>query len=164
MFVSRKRQTVYVADEIVSLLNRIQDKELADKHLLRVLRTFSDAELSNILKNHRKKIRGVDRKEKIENILKLGLSASQIIKTDLYSENANQNERKERLKQLIQDLDLGAGKLGTTLEERSQIIIDSLNSCTDEEFNMLSATGFKELFFTLQNHFPSFVKSPKSRV
>ena len=158
LFVSRKRQTVYVADEIVSLLNRLQNKELAEKHLLRILRTFSDAELSNILKNHRKKIRGIERKEKIDTILKLGLSASQILKEDLYSDSANQNERKERLKQLIQDLELNSGKLGVTLEERAQIIIDSLNSCAEEEFNMLSATGFKELFASLQNHFPSLSK------
>ncbi|MCW8109191.1 hypothetical protein OPS25_11845 [Alteromonas ponticola] len=154
IFVSRKRQTVYVPDEIVSLLHRLQGKELADKHQLRILRTFSDAELSIILKNHRKKIRGIDRKEKILNIMRLGISTTQLLQTDLYSADTSLNERKERLKVLIHDLDLSLDKLGTTLEERITLILNSLNTCTEEEFNSLSATGFKELFSTLQNHFP----------
>ena len=155
VFISRKLQTVYVPDEIVSLLHRLQGKDLADKHLLRILRTLSDAELSNILKNHRKKIRGVERKEKIVNIMKLGVPAVQLLQVDLYSEDTNVNDRKERLKSLIQDLDLDLDKLGTTLDERTALILDSLNSCAEREFNSLSATGFKELFAALQNHFPS---------
>ena len=155
VFVSRKLQTVYVPDEIVNLLHRLQGKELADKHFLRILRTFSDAELSNILKNHRKKIRGIERKEKVQNIMKLGVAVSQVLQTDLYADNTPLNDRKERLKTLIQDLDLDLEKLGTTLEERTSIILYTLNTCTEHEFNALSATGFKELFSALQNHFPS---------
>jgi hypothetical protein len=158
LFISRKRQMVYVPDEIVAMLNKMQGKELADKHLLRILRTFSDAELSNILKNHGKRIRSVDRKEKIETILHMGLLASQVLQVDLYSAETNINERKERLKQLIQGLDLGLDKLGTTLDERSSLIINALNSCSEREFDALSATGFKELFTTLQQHFSTLPK------
>ncbi|MCG7544505.1 hypothetical protein MHM93_09955 [Pseudoalteromonas sp. MM17-2] len=158
VFVSRKRQTVYVPDEIVSLLHRLQGKELADKHLLRILRTFSDAELSNILKNHRKKIRGVERREKVASIMKLGVPVTQILQEDLFNEDINVNERKDRLKSLIQDLELDLDKLGATLEERTAIILKTLNSCAEKEFNVLSATGFKELFSALQNHFPSLSK------
>jgi hypothetical protein len=155
LFISRKRQIVYVPDEIVSMLNKMQGKELADKHLLRILRTFSDAELSNILKNHGKRIRSVDRKEKIETILHMGLLATQILQVDLHNAETNINERKERLKQLIQGLNLGLDKLGTTLEERASLIINALNSSSEREFDALSATGFKELFTTLQHHFPA---------
>ncbi|WP_438863867.1 hypothetical protein [Neptunicella sp.] len=158
LFISRKRQVVYVADEIVSLLNQMQGKELADKHLQRILRTFSDPELSNILKNHGKRIRGVERKEKIDVTLKMGLPVSQILEVDLYSSDTNINDRKERLKQLITDLDLDLDKLGTTLNERSGLIINALNTSAEREFNALSATGFKELFLTLQKHFPILPK------
>ncbi|CAM4109626.1 hypothetical protein [Pseudoalteromonas byunsanensis] len=158
VFISKKLQTVYVPDEIVSLMHRIQGKELADKHLLRILRTFSDAELSNVLKNHRKKIRGVERKEKVSNIMKLGIPVTQILQHDLFSDEVTINERKDRLKTLIQDLELDLDKLGSTLEERISIILDSLNNCAEHEFNVLSATGFKELFSALQNHFPMLSK------
>ena len=49
VFISKKRNEVFVPDEIVELLNDIQGKDLADKLRLRLLRTFSDAELSNVL-------------------------------------------------------------------------------------------------------------------
>ncbi|BDX03148.1 hypothetical protein MACH16_18960 [Marinomonas pontica] len=154
VFVSRKNLTVYVADEIVSMLNRMQGKELADKHLLRILRTLSDSELSNILKTHGKRIRGKERTEKVAEIIKMGLHTSKILQQDIFNPDTNINDRKERLKTLISDLDLGLEKIGTTLDERTDLIKSSLNSSADNEFNALSATGFKELFSTLKTHFP----------
>lgn len=161
VFVSKKHQTVYVPDEIVSMLHRIQSKELADKHLLRILRTFSDAELSNILKSHGKRIRGVSRNEKIEIVFKMGLTVSQILAEDMHSEQASVNEKKERLKSLIDDLQLSLDKLGTTLEERCGLIIGALNSSADYEFNILSATGYKSLFATLSEYVPELPKMLK---
>lgn len=155
VFVSRKRQIAYVPDEIVALLNNIQGKEIADKHLLRILRTFSDAELSTILKRQNRKIRGVERKEKIKTILHMQLPASQILQTDLHAEESNVNDKKERLKKLILDLDLGLERLGSTLEDRFTLIIEALNNSTEKEFDALSATGFKELFSQLVTHFSS---------
>lgn len=161
VFVSKKNQTVYVADEIVKILYEIQNRDLAQKHVLRILRTFSDAELSTILKNHRKPIRGVERKDKILTVLKMGLSTSSLLSRDLFSQQSTIGEKKERLKVLIADLDLPLDKLGTTIEERIALIIDALSNCSDLEFNSLSATGFKELFVALQNHFPSLLKMLK---
>lgn len=162
LFVSKKNQTVYIADEIVALLHRIQGKQIADKHLIRILRTLSDAELSNILKSHRKPMRGVPRAEKIENIIGLGLPVDQLLNNDMHGEDSNLNDRKDRLKVLIHDLDLELIKFGSTLDDRSALILDALNSCSDIEFNSLSATGFKELFASLQKHFPSLTKRLKS--
>lgn len=155
VFISRKNHTVYIADEIVTMLNRMQGKELADKHLLRILRTLSDSELSNILKAHGKRIRGKERTEKIDEIIKMGLPISQVLQQDINNPDASINDRKERLKTLISDLDLGLDKIGTTLDERTDLIIYSLNSSAENEFNALSATGFKELFSTLKTHFPT---------
>ena len=159
VFIRRKDHTIFVADEIVSLLNRIQGKELADKHILRMLRTLSDAELSNILKIHGKRIRGVERSEKIKTILQMKISVSSMLQHDICSPDANLNDRKERLKDLITDLSLDLNKLGTTIDERIDLIIHSLNNCSDIEFNSLSATGFKEMFSSLQEHLPDLTKT-----
>lgn len=162
VFISRKQQMVYIPDEVVAILNRIQGKELAEKHLLRILRTFSDAELSTILKNHNRRIRGVERSEKINSIIHMGLKVSDILLNDMFAPESLLNERKERLKNLISDLDLNLDKLGTTAEERAQLIIDALNSCAETEFNALSATGFKEMFSSLEQHFPTLPKVLRS--
>lgn len=155
LFVSRKYQTVYVPDEIVNLLHRIQNKELADKYVLRILRTFSDAELSNVLKSHDKRIRGVERDQKIKNIIQMRLSVKQLLETDMHHHDLNVNERKERLKKLIEDLDIQSDKLGVTLDERCSIILESLKSSSGLEFNALSAAGYKEMFNSLRDFLPN---------
>jgi hypothetical protein len=163
IFISKKRQEVFIPDEIVELLNDIQGKDLADKHRLRLLRTFSDAELSNVLKAHGRKTRGVSRAEKINTIIHSGVNAQKLLATDMYLAEENQNQRKERLKQLIADLDVDTDKLGTTLDERIQLIVSSLASATDKEFDSLSASGFKELLITLEQHFPTIIQVIKSQ-
>ncbi|KFZ32118.1 hypothetical protein IDSA_05475 [Pseudidiomarina salinarum] len=161
LFVSRKHQTIYVPDEVVSLLLRLQGRDLSGRHLLRILRTFSDAELSNVLKSHDKRIRGIERTQKLKTIQDMGLTATQILCQDMHADDASLNERKDRLKTLIDDLNLATEKLGTTIEERCALIIDSLNTSTDAEFNALSAAGYKELYQALKEHIPKFVSRVK---
>ena len=163
LFISKKRQEIFVPDEIVELLNDIQGKDSSDKHRLRLLRTFSDAELSNVLKAHGRKIRGVDRADKIQTIIHSGITAQVLLADDMHAPEDNQNQRKERLKQLITDLEIDVDKLGTTLEERIQLIISSLANATEKEFDSLSASGFKELLKTLEEHFPTLNKLIKDQ-
>ena len=162
VFISKKRQEIFIPDEIVELLNDIQGKDSADKHRLRLLRTFSDAELSNVLKAHGRKIRGIDRADKIDTIIHSGLSARELLATDMHTPEDNQNQRKDRLKQLIADLEIDTEKLGTTLDERIQLIITSLANASEKEFDSLSASGFKELMKTLEEHFPTIMKVIKA--
>ncbi|SEH56673.1 hypothetical protein SAMN05660691_00195 [Rheinheimera pacifica] len=153
IFINRKSSEVLIPDEVVAVLNQIQGKELADKHLLRILRVLSDAELSNILKSYGKRIRGVSRGEKISTILHSGIAVRDMLSRDLYDDADNQNKRKERLKQLIADLDIDAERIGFTLDERIDVILASLNTAADREFDAISATGYKEMFDSLVQNF-----------
>ena len=158
LFINRKRSEVLVADEVVAILNEIQGKELADKHTLRILRCLSDAELSNILKHYGKKVRGIERTEKIHTIIHSRIVIRHILSRDIFGANETQNQRKERLKNLISDIDIHVSKIGSTLEERIDVIIDTLNQSANDEFNALSAAGFKEMYASLQVHFPRLEK------
>lgn len=153
IFINRKNSEVIVPDEVVNLLNQIQGKELANKHLLRILRVLSDAELSNILKTYGKRIRGVSRHEKITTILYSGISVRDMLTRDIYDDADTQNKRKERLKQLVSDLDINAERIGLTLEERIDVILQSLNTASDREFEAMSATGYKEMLEALEQNF-----------
>lgn len=156
LFVNRKRSEVLIADEVVAILNEIQGKELADKHSLRILRSLSDAELSNVLKHYEKKSRGKGRAEKINDIIHCRIPIRNILQRDIFYHNETQNHRKDRLKTLIADLNLKVEKFGATLDERIDVIILTLNGSANDEFDALSAAGFKELYLTLQKHFPQF--------
>ncbi|QDF74272.1 MULTISPECIES: hypothetical protein [Shewanella] len=156
LFINRKRAEVLVADEVVAILNELQGKELANKHTLRILRSLSDPELSNVFKYYNKKIRGVERYKKINEIIHSRIPIRNILQRDIFSSGEPLNERKDRLKALIHDLDLNVDKIGATLDDRINVIISKLNNSTHQEFESLSAAGFKELYVTLQTHFPDF--------
>lgn len=153
IFINRKTQEVIVVDEIVTILNEIQGKVLSDKYFVRILRVLSDAELSNILKAYGKPIRGVSRTEKIETCLHSRLNVFDVLSNDIFPDKTNQNTKKDRLKALMSDLDIQVDKIGSTLDERINVILDALRNGSEREFNMLSATSFKEMFDTLSLKF-----------
>jgi len=155
ILISRRRTEVMIADEIVEIIHDVLGKELHDKYVLRILRSFSDAELSNILKNHGHKIRGVSRQDKITTIAHSGYSIRNILLTDLHAEDATQNQRKERIKLLIEEMNVSVQRLGTKLQERIDVLVDSLKGSEDDEFNALSVSGYKELLEKLGETDPS---------
>ena len=68
IFYSKKNNMVYVADEIVSILRKIRKKELADKYLRRVLKTFKEPQINLICKKHSIEIKELNYDAKIKNI------------------------------------------------------------------------------------------------
>ena len=67
IFYSKKNSTIYVADEVVSILRKVRGKEVGDKFFRRILKLFREPQINMICKKH-----GVDWKlpleEKIESI------------------------------------------------------------------------------------------------
>ncbi|EGN75239.1 hypothetical protein A28LD_1255 [Idiomarina sp. A28L] len=153
IFINRKNSEVIIVDEVVVILNQIQGKALSDKHLVRILRSLSDAELSNILKTYGKRIRGVSRIEKISICLHSGISVNNILSRDIFADSDSLNLRKERLKELISELGIQVDRVGTTIDERIEVILGSLRGASEREFNMLTATSFKEMFDVLSTLF-----------
>jgi len=153
IFINKKSSEVLVPDEIVRILNEAQGKELADKHALRILRTLSDAELSNILKSYGQKIRGVDRPEKIRTIMHCATSVRDILTTDLFDKEVNVSKRKDRLKELMNDLAIDSDRLGTTLDDRIGVIFENLNQSIDSELNAISVISYKEMYSALEERF-----------
>ncbi|MGF1736799.1 hypothetical protein [Photobacterium satsumensis] len=155
ILINRRRSEVMVADEVVEILHDVIGKEIHDKYALRILRSLTDGELSNVLKNHGYKIRGVDRQDKIATITHSGLSIRSILMNDVHADDATQNQRKERIKQLIEDMDLNVHKIGTRLQDRIEVIINFLRTSEEEEFNILSVSGYKELLEKLSETLPN---------
>ncbi len=157
IFINKRLNKIFVPDEVIDILNKIQGKDLSDKYFIRVLRSMSDSELSCILKAHNTPFRGVLRQEKIKFIIHAGISIYSVLSKDMHDQNATQNHRKDRLKVMIESLNLAVSKLGTTLEERISILINTLKLTENDEFDALSASGFKELFASLSETKPSAI-------
>ncbi|MGD8232789.1 hypothetical protein [Vibrio sp. TRT 1302] len=155
ILINRSRSEILVADEVVEILHEVLGKEIHDKFVLRILRSLSDAELSNILKHHGYRTRGIERQEKISTIAHSGLSIKNILMTDIHNDDATQNQRKERIKQLIEDMDLDISRIGTRLQDRIDVLIDYLKTSEEDEFNALSVSGYKELLESLAQADPN---------
>jgi len=158
VFINKRTNKVFVPDEVVNILNRIQGKNLPDKYLVRILRSMSDPELSHILKAHDRQIRGVDRQDKIMYVLRAGFSVHNLLTEDMHDPKSSVSERKDRLKTMIDDLSLEVDKLGATIQERIDLIVNSLNDAEENEFKTLTSSGFNELLAYLEPTTPSVIK------
>ncbi|PHS16414.1 MAG: hypothetical protein COA86_12335 [Kangiella sp.] len=154
VFIDKRRSEVLIADEIVMILHEIQNKELADKYVLRILRSLNDAELSLVLRKHGQISRGVSRQAKIKFIAHAGIPIRSVLARDMFGTDDTQNLRKERLKSLIDNLGIDTPRLGVTLDDRINLLIGTLKSGAEGEFNALSASGFKELVISLSETVP----------
>ncbi|MFC1750808.1 hypothetical protein ACFL2V_18610 [Pseudomonadota bacterium] len=158
IFINKNRAEVFVADEVVSIFHEIQNRELPDKFVLRILRSLSDAELSHVLRRHDQKSRGVTRQEKIHYITHAGVPIRSVLSRDMFSAEETLSQRKDRLKSLIEDLDISTSRLGVTLDERIDVVMASLKAGVEAEFNALSASGFKELVNSLSGTVPPVIE------
>lgn len=157
IFIDRRKSEVLIADEIVEILREIQNKELSDKYITRILRSLSDAELSTVLRRHGEKSRGTTRNEKIRWIANSGISIRNILSTDIFDKETT-TQRKDRLKQLIEDLSLSVDKLGVRLDDRIDVLVKAFSEGAETEFNFLSASGFNELLSALSETTPSVIE------
>ena len=74
---------------------------------------------------------------------------------DIHNDDATQNQRKERIKLLIEDMDLDITRIGTRLQDRIDVLIDHLKRSEEDEFNALSVSGYKELLESLSQTAPN---------
>ena len=116
IFYSKKFNTVFVAQEIVSILRKIRNKEVADKFFRRVLRQIKEPQINQVCKKH-----NIERKlpldQKIEKIITEGISFSSILISEIYKEDSPLNERKKYFNELCEKyLNISPALKGLTID------------------------------------------------
>lgn len=154
IFVIRKTGKVFVADEIVRVLRKVRGREVGDKYFKRMLKLLRDPEINNICKAHGMPMRGVEREEKIQNIIKEGLSFTRTLSMDLHKEGSLVNDRKKRINELC-ELGLPDVKLtGATLDQKIESLIRHFDAVDREARIGISMEGFDHLVRDLAEFFP----------
>jgi hypothetical protein len=153
IFFSKKENTLYVADEMVRLLRELRDKEVADKFIRRTLRVLREPVINHIAKKH-----NIDKslsiEEKIEEIIKEGVSFRTLLSNDIFK-NANTLNEKKKILNEICEKNLNIQNLkGATLDDKIDSLIAYFEGIERDENINISLDGYEKLLTDLNETLP----------
>ncbi len=160
LFYSKKENTVYVADEMVRLLRKLREKEVGDKFIRRTLKILRQPVINQIAKIH-----NIDRKlshsEKIEEIIKEGVSLRGILENDIYKAGTTLTEKKKQLTEFCEKgLKIKSLK-GGTLEDKISSLINYFEAIEKDEKIGISLDGYEKMLTELNSSLPKLNKQLK---
>lgn len=153
IFYSKKENTIYIADEMVILLRKLRNKDIADKFYRRTLKCLKEPILNQIAKKH-----NIDRKldyaEKIEAIIDTGISFRSLLTTDIYKDENTLTEKKKFLNEIC-EANLNISNLkGSTLEEKINSLVEHFDLVEKDEKVGISIDGFEKMLNELNSSLP----------
>lgn len=162
VFFSKKENTIYVADEMVRLLRKVRKKEVAEKFYRRTLKLLREPIINQIAKEH-----NIDRKltnsQKIEQIIKEGISFTDLLLTEIYKQGITLTEKKKILNELCEKgLNIPNLK-GSTLDEKINSLIEHFEDVEKDEKVGISIDGFDKMLNELNQSLPKLNKELKEQ-
>jgi hypothetical protein len=162
VFFSKKENTIYVADEMVMLLRNVRKKEVAEKFYRRTLKLFREPIINQIAKEH-----NIDRKftnsQKIEEIIKEGISFTDLLSTEIHKPGITLTEKKKNLNELCEKgLNISNLK-GSTLEDKIKSLIQHFENVEKDEKVGISIDGFDKMLSELNQSLPKLNKEIKEQ-
>lgn len=162
VFYSKKENTIYVADEMVSLLRKVRKKDIAEKFYRRTLKLLKEPIINQIAKEH-----SIDRKLsinlKIEEIIKQGISFKDLLTNGIYKPDTNLTEKKKTLNELCEK-GLNIPNLrGSTIEDKIESLIEHFNGIEKDEKVGISVDGFDKMLNELNQSLPKLNKELKEQ-
>jgi len=159
-FFSKKENTIYVADEMVRILRKVRKKEVADKFFRRTLKLLREPIINQIAKEH-----NIDKKlsnsHKIEEIIKEGISFSDLLTYEIHKDGITLTEKKKSLNELCEKgLNISSLK-GSTLEEKISSLIDYFENIEKDEKVGISIDGFSKMLSELNDSLPKLNRELK---
>ena len=151
VFLSKKNNMVYVADEVASLARRIRGREIADKYFRRVLLQFKEPQINLICRKH-----GIDVKlpyhEKIESIIASGVPFSEMLKEDIFKSDVKLADKKKVITELCDEkLSIVPTLKGATLDDKIANLITYFERLYGDEKIGISTGGYERMLLDLNN-------------
>lgn len=162
IFLSKKNNVLYVADEIVSLARKIRGREVADKYFRRVLLQMKEPQINMICRKH-----GIDVKlqynEKIEQIIASGVSFSDVLKEDIHKADVKLIDKKKAITAFC-DEKLGITPVikGTTLDDKVDNLIAYFAKQYGDEKIGISSGGYERMLLDLETYVKGASKTIRS--
>lgn len=162
VFFSKKENTIYVADEMVRLLRKVREKAVAEKFYRRTLNLLREPIINQIARSH-----NIDRKlsisQKIEGIIKEGISFKGLLSEEIYKEGLTLTEKKKTLNELCEKgLNIPNLK-GSTIEDKIASLIAYFDAVEKDEKVGISLDGFDKMLTELNQSLPKLNKELKEQ-
>lgn len=159
IFYSKKNNLVFVADEVVAVLRKMRKKDLADKYFRRVLKTFKEPQINLICRKHNIDIKELDYDAKVRQIIKEGISFTNLLANELHKDNTTLNDRKKMVNELWEKgLKVSSALRGSTLDDKIENIILYFEELERDEKVGISVEGYEKLLIDLHEVLQSFKK------
>jgi len=148
-FYKKSQQNIYIPDEIINMLREIKGISLAEKYTRRIIKCLDDKQINKIKKNHG--IKEKERYEKIESIIKKGVSVKKILNDEIFDDDTKENEKKKMLFDIIENkLEIHLASYGKTVDERIERLIAYFKNL-DKDVNIgISRDGFERMLLDLR--------------
>ena len=152
IFLSKKNNIIYVADEIVTLARKIRGREVADKYFRRVLLQMKEPQINMICRKH-----GIDYKlqynEKIEQIIVSGVSFSDVLKEDIHKVDVKLVDKKKAIAALCDEkLAITPTIKGATLDDKVENLIAYFAKQYSDEKIGISTGGYERLLRDIETY------------
>ena len=158
IFYSKKHSQIYVADEVVRVLRKLREKELADKFYRRFLKLLKEPQINLICRKH-----NIDRtlslNDKIKTIIKEGISFTNLLKNELHKDGTNLTDKKKFVNEVWEKgMQMPHTLKGTTLEDKITNLIEYFEEIEKDEKIGISIDGYKQLLNDLGEKFKNLNK------
>ena len=162
VFLSKKNNVIYVADEVVSLARKIRGREIADKYFRRVLLQFKEPQINMICRKH-----GIDSKlqynEKVEQIIASGVSFSDVLKEDIHKPDVKLMDKKKAITAFCDEkLAITPPIKGATLDDKVDNLIAYFAKQYSDEKIGISSGGYERMLLDLDTYVKGASKTIRS--
>jgi hypothetical protein len=155
IFFSKKSNTIYVPDEIVSLLRKVRGKEISNKFVRRVLKSLKETQINMVCRKH-----GIDWKlsndMKIKSIINEGISFKGILLEDIHKEGTKLIDKKKYINDFCDNtLKINPSLKGTLIEEKVSNLITYYEEIEKDEKVEISIHGYERLLIDISEIIPA---------
>ena len=159
VFYTRKNNLIYVAHEVVKVLRKIRKKQIADKYYRRVLKTLKEPHINFICRKHNIDVRELDYESKIKEIIKEGISFSNLLINELHKEGTTLTDKKKVINEIWdKGLRIQSPLKGVTIEEKVDNLTYYFNELEKDEKVGISIEGYDKLLIDLEKTLPDYKK------
>ncbi len=159
IFYSRKNSQLYVADEMVRVLRKIREKDLADKYYRRILKSLREPQLNLICRKHNITIKDLTYEGKIKLIIAEGISISTLLQNSLHKDGTNLTDKKKFINDLWENgLKINTPLRGLNLEDKISNLITYFEEVERDEKVGISIEGYERLLIDLVEILPNLNK------